>query len=164
MSHVLILYLDPRLDVEAYELAGELSHRKDIRAIEVRDLDDGDELVKMSTVKNAVRTGLENCYVIPAEPEFVTEPDTNPGISPAAHNAISEYARARAEERAAREAAERPAQIRARQDERRAELEEYDRAAARERDRRLFERRERECHGGCSRGGEGPSCGKPGCY
>lgn len=170
----LVLHLDPSWDVEAYQLAGRLTDTPGVRSIEVVPLEDGDELMRMSTAKRAVTAGLESWIetdsirdaISRAVGHYANAPESiecsSSGPWPADHDAeinrppIVEISEARRAELGAERRAQRAAQTIAEQAARRIELEELDRRAAEA-------ARERTCAGGCSRGGEGPACGRRGC-
>lgn len=143
------------------------------------ELEDGDELLKLSVAKEGIVEGLKTWIdnaLTSATPEaryarqlaeemasYQSPPEDLPGISESAGLALEALAKRREELAAerARELAERNARE---QEERRQRFAELDRAADEARRVRQAAKADSGCPGGCSRGGEGPACGRPGCY
>lgn len=139
------------------------------------ELEDGDELLKLSVAKDAITAGLgamvktmldratpEALYAAQLAKEmseYEAPPDDTPEeiATPSAFHAY----RLQREEKRAAELAERNTRA---QEESRRRFEELDLAADEARRQRQGAKAESGCPGGCSRGGEGPPCGRPGCY
>lgn len=196
---VLVLNLDPDLDVEGYRMAGRLESLEGVRSVEVRRLEDSEDfLVARSTVIAAleestrriiadVGDGLGTNRLIQHLSAIANAPDDPaPGPEPTdeeraesmrVHDAeLAQVWEAHRERRAHERASAQAASLTADQARARAALEESDRRAEAERQRRAREKTtvsdygptprytgSERCRGSCSRGGDGPSCGKPGC-
>lgn len=180
MSHriALVLHLDPSWDVEAYQLAGRLTDTPGVRSVEVVPLEVGDELMRMSSAKNAIEAGLKTwietdsmraAIAHAVQEHTTTEPDWDPPPGPdpwpADHDRdIHKLSEERRAELEAERVKKRTELTLLEQVSRRAELEELDRRAAEATALRQSRRADDDpCAGGCSRGGEGPACGRRGC-
>ncbi len=140
--YLLIVELDPGLgDVEPYKFAGRIEDSVEVASVLVMPIEDGDQIVKMSTVTLAIGS-------FHGEQAGADVPDMQPDDDLAELSEIARYAQehgtnlgsawtaVRAEDRARRDLALAD-RITAQQAERRDELESFDRAAELRRAARL---------------------------
>lgn len=177
---VLAIEIDTETEATAVEYRIDSNLREYRYKLHRYELEDGDELLKLSVAKDAITQGLAEVvdkHLRLATPEqrlamqFAQELSdyrSPPDDTPEPVYATMEDARAALEaRRAERELARRveQAERNAREQEAaRKRYEELDRRAEDERRARAAAKADSGCPGGCSRGGEGPACGRPGCY